>query len=98
MSVITLPIYKTQYEFKQFVKNLIYHDIGICSDVKNLYPLQYETLIEILKRHPNFISKTINMCNIKITNDKLNKKALKILIINHDASETDISWISPLGE
>jgi hypothetical protein len=59
-------IYKTQSEFEAFVKKLLYKDIGICNDVKNSYPSHYITLIEILKRHPDFILKTQNMCKIKI--------------------------------
>jgi len=85
-------IYKTQGEFEAFVKNVIYNDIGICSDIKNIYPSHYITLLEILKRHPNFISKTKNMSNIKILRDTLNATALKIMIVNNDASEIDISW------
>jgi len=84
--------YKTQGEFEVFVKNIIYNVIGICNDTKNMYPEHYITLIEILKRHPDFIYKTHDMCNIKIVKDKLNITALKIIIIKKDASETDISW------
>ena len=65
-------IYRTQGEFELFVKRLIYDDIGICNDIKNTYPQHYNTLIEILKRHPDFILKTRNMCNIKIVKDILN--------------------------
>ena len=85
-------IYKTQGEFRTFVKNVIYKDIGICSDIKNKYPSHYITLLEILKRHPDFIHKTKNMSNIKILRDKLNTTALKTMIVNIDASEIDISW------
>lgn len=84
--------YKTQGEFEAFVKNIIYNEIGICNDIKNTYPCHYNTLIEILKRHPDFISKTQNMCNIKIVRDTLNSNAFKIIIINTDNSEIDISW------
>ena len=84
--------YKTQGEFEVFVKNIIYNIVGICNDIKKMYPEYYITLIEILKRHPDFICKTHNMCNIKIVKDKLNINALKIIIIKKDASEIDISW------
>jgi 5-methylcytosine-specific restriction endonuclease McrA len=84
--------YKTQGEFDLFVRKLIYDDIGVCDDVKNLKPNHYNMLIEILKRHPDFISKTQNMCNLKIVKDALNRDALKILIMNTYMSETDISW------
>ncbi len=85
-------IYKTQTEFETYVKNIIYNIIGKCDDVKNKHPLQYDILIEILKRHPEYDSKTQNMCNIKITNDILNTNALKVLILNTDNTEMDISW------
>ena len=84
--------YKTQGEFELFVKKLIYNDIGICDDIKNIYPSHYNTLIEILKRHPDFTSKTQNMFNLKFVKDTWNTSGLKILIINNDMSETDISW------
>ena len=84
--------YKTQSEFELFVKNLIYNDIGICDNIKNTYPSHYNTLIEILKRHPDFTSKTQNMFNLKIVKDAWNTSGLKILITNDDMSETDISW------
>ena len=84
--------YKTQSDFEVFVKKVIYNDIGVCYDIKNTYPSHYNTLIEILKRHPDFTSKTQNMFNLKIVKDALNTSGLKILIINNDMSETDISW------
>lgn len=92
-SIIFLDkIYRTQGEFETFVKNLIYNEIGVCNDIKNEYPFQYGLLIRILERHPDFILKTKNMCNIQIIEDKLNRNALKIMIINTDKSKIDISW------
>ena len=84
-------VYKTQGEFERYVKKIIYKDIGICNDIKNTYPKKYNLLIKILERHPEFNSKTENMCNIKIVCDTLNKQALKVLIIKNDR-EIDISW------
>lgn len=84
-------IYKTQKKFEQYVKKIIYEEIGVCYDIKNTYPEKFDILIKILERHPEFISKTKNMCNIKIINDVLNVKALKIIIIKNDG-EVDISW------
>lgn len=85
-------IYKTQTEFEQYIKTLLYNDIGICNDIKNIHPNYYNILIELLKRHPDFICKTQHMCNIKIVKNKLNINALEIIIINKDTSETDIAW------
>ena len=73
--------YKTQGEFEAFVKNLIYNEIGICDDIENIHPSHYNTLIEILKRHPDYVKKTQNMCKIKIMKDTLNIQALKLIII-----------------
>ena len=83
--------YNTQREFEKYVKKIIYDEIGICCDIKNTYPDKYNILIKILERHPDFNSKTENMCNIKIVQDALNVKALKIIIIKNDG-EIDISW------
>lgn len=84
--------YKTQREFEKYVKKIIYEDIGICNDIKNTYPEKYYILVKILERHPRFKFKTKNMSNIKIVHDKLNKKALKTLIINNGGKDIDISW------
>lgn len=84
--------FKTQKEFEKYVKKIIYDDIGICNDIKNIYPDKYNILIKILERHPDFDSKTENMCNLIITRDKLNKKALKILIKKNNNDIIDISW------
>lgn len=84
-------IYKTQREFEEYVKKLLYDEIGVCLDVKNTHPDKYIILIQILKRHPEFDLKSKNMCNIKIINDVLNVKALKTIIITN-REEIDISW------
>jgi hypothetical protein len=86
-------IFKTQGEFEKYVKNIIYDEVGICNDIKNLYPDNYNILIELLKRNPKFKSKSQNMCNLKIQQNKLSRqKAYEILIINNDETTTDISW------
>ncbi len=84
--------YKSQSEFKNYVKKIIYEEVGSCKDVKNKHPSKYRILIKILERHPDFTSKTENMCNLKIFTDKLNKKALRINIIKKNGDEIDISW------
>lgn len=86
-------IYKTQGEFKKYVKNIIYDKVGICNDIKTFHPDNYNILIELLKRHPEFESKSQNMCNLKIQQNKLSRqRAYEVLIINHDGTTTDISW------
>lgn len=85
-------IYETKKDFRFFVKNLIYETIGICNDVKGQHPNHYITLIEILKRHPDWCSKSRNICNLEIVQDEWNKNALKIFIINNNKSKIDISW------
>lgn len=84
--------YSSQKEFEKFIKEIIYEKIKICNDIKNKYPEEYKILVEFLKRHPTYDLKTKNMCNLKISSNKLNKKALEILILNNDKTEIDISW------
>lgn len=88
--------YESQRDFETFVKNLIYNDIGLCNDIQNVHPSHYITLVEILKRHPNFVSKTRNMRNIKIIVDKLNVNAFKVIIVENNGDEIDISWKSAI--
>lgn len=78
-------------KFEEYVRDLIYTKIGLCNDVKNKY-LHYETLVNILKRHPDFDEKTKDMNTFKIIRDSLNKSAFKIMVVNDDGSEVDISW------
>lgn len=88
--------FSTQKQFEEYVRGVIYTDIGICDNIKDTYPDKYKTLIKILERHPRFKSKTENMSNIKIVKNKLNKKALEIIIIKNDMKEVDISWKSAI--
>ena len=86
--------FDAQGKFKKYVDQIIYDEIGICNDIKNLYPDNYKILIELFKRHPDFKSKTENMCNIKIQQNKMSRgKAYETIIINNDETTTDISWI-----
>jgi hypothetical protein len=87
--------YKSQSEFKKYVDKFINDEIGICYDIKNKYPNQYRILIELLKRHPDWNSKSENMCNIKIVNNKY-KTGLEVIIIKNDG-EIDISWKSTIN-
>lgn len=83
--------FPTKVALEKFVRNIIYVEVGECSDVKNQYPEHYVTLIEVLKRHPNFDTKAKDLANIKIQKTRLNK-ALEIIIVNTDLTEIDISW------
>ena len=83
--------YRTKGEFKKFVTSIIY-GVGVCSDIKNTFPSEYEIILKILERHPEFADKTVNMKNLKIQHNKLNKTALEIMIIKKDDSQVDISW------
>lgn len=85
--------FESQTKFKTYVKKIIYDEIGICNDIQNTNPDKYHILIKIIERHPDFESKTQNMCNLKIQqNKKSPKKAYEVLIINNDGTTTDISW------
>jgi hypothetical protein len=82
--------YETQKEFTVFVRKIIYDEIGICDDILNIYPDKYKILIKILERHPDFQSKSKNMCNIKIQRNKYNTGNETIII--RDNGEIDIAW------
>ena len=84
--------YKSQSAFEVYVRGLIYIDIGECLDVAKCHPDKYIELLEVLKRHPEYLSKTENIKSLKIRRDKLNRSGLQLLIMNIDSSETDISW------
>lgn len=84
--------YKTQTEFESYVRKLLYEKICSCNSIKNDKPQCYEEIIDLLKRHPAYDEKIKNMSDIKLVPDKLNAKALKLMIINTDGSEGDISW------
>lgn len=84
--------FPTQKSFEHYVKNLIYNNIGECDDIESKHPEHYKVLIEVLKRHPRYIDKTKNMSKLKIIKNKLNTKALEVIILNKDGTETDIAW------
>jgi hypothetical protein len=85
-------LFNKQTDFEQYIKDLIYHKIGFCKSVKMLKPEFMDEIMDLLQRHPEFEEKIKDMNDIKIIFDLLNKKALKIMIIRSDFSETDISW------
>ena len=59
--------------------------------VKTKHPTEYNILIKVLERHPDFFDKTQNMKKVMLIRDKLNRKALKVIIVK-DEFEEDISW------
>lgn len=83
--------FDSQKKFREFVNKLIYEEIGMCEDIKNIYPSKYKILIKVLERHPSFNKKSINMCNLKIIQNKF-KTGLEVIIVNKDKTEVDISW------
>jgi hypothetical protein len=84
--------YPTQKEFGEFVKQLIYKTIGPCENIKATHPTHYQTILHVLRRHPRFDAKTVHMSYLKLTQDPLNSRALKMIIVNYDNTEVDISW------
>lgn len=85
--------FETQKKFREYVKELIYDRICQCDDVLHTKPDEYHELLCVLRRHPNYDVKTAKMRDLSIRYDKLNKRALTIMILNTDGSETDISWV-----
>ena len=84
--------YKTQKDFEKYVKKIIYDVVGCCKDIRVAHPLQYNILLKILERHPEYDDKTKNIYTLQIRKNLLNRKALAIFIINKDGQEIDISW------
>tara|TARA_Y100000590_G_C15531696_1_gene943434 strand:- start:140 stop:820 length:681 start_codon:yes stop_codon:yes gene_type:complete len=84
-------IYKSKKDFKEYANELIYKKIGICENIKsNIY---YDELLDLLKRHPNYKTKTEYMINLAIRRGQLNKSSLAVWIIQSDNKpDEDISW------
>jgi hypothetical protein len=84
-------LYPSTAALENYVRKIIYEDIGICNDIKNKFPDKHRILIKLLERHPDFHSKSENMCNIKINNNKY-KTGYEINIIKNNGKIMDISW------
>ena len=84
-------IYKSKKDFKEYANELIYINIGICENIKdNIY---YDELLDLLKRHPNYKTKTEYMINLAIRKGQLNKSSLAVWIIkSNNKPDEDISW------
>jgi len=83
-------IYKSKKDFKEYADKLIYKNIGVCENIKdNSY---YQELLDLLKRHPDYKTKTKNMMNLAIRINKLNKSSLAVWIIKLNNPDEDISW------
>ena len=83
--------YKTKKAKEDYVREVLYKKISECDDVKAKSKEDYDKLIEVLERHPDFKTKTNGMIKIAIRRNKLNKKALEIIIVKKNTEE-DISW------
>jgi hypothetical protein len=84
-------IHPTQTAFETFIKNIIYNEIGICDDIRYTHPTNYNILVALFRRHPDFASKSRDMCNIK-TIRNINAKAIGTNIVTNNGEEIDISW------
>jgi len=83
--------YKSQTDFKKYAIELIYKKIGLCKNIKD--HIYYDELLDLLKRHPNYKTKTEYMVNLAIRQNKLNKSSLGVWIIKSDNNpDEDISW------
>ncbi len=91
-------IFETQNKFKNYIQDFIYKDIKYCDDIKGKKPEQYNKLIELLKRHPEWKSKSNNMINIETKpNDrkyckKYNMQSIHMNIVKENNIKVDISW------
>lgn len=83
--------FKTQTKFEEYIKDVIYNRVGLCSDIKNEYPEEYLILLELLKRHPDFKEKTKDITNLILKRNALNFKALE-LSIETPYCVRDVAW------
>lgn len=88
-------IFNTKKSFEKYIRNIIYNEIGVCDDIKNIYPEKYEILLNLLKRHPNYSYKTRKMNNLKFIIDPLNKRGLKLIVVRNNDEES-ISWTTAI--
>jgi len=86
--------FNTKGTFKLYIKNIIYNHIGITSSIKDNYNNYFDEMIELFKRHPNYINKTKNLIDIEIIQNIQNRNAYGMNIINNDKTITPISWIT----
>lgn len=82
-------IFNTQKDALQHVRELI-TNIGICDSVKDT--LYFTNIQELVKNHPDYLSKCKNLKDFRIIKNKLNSNSLELNIINIDDSIEDISW------
>ena len=83
--------YKSQTDFKKYAIELIYKKIGLCENIKD--HIYYDELLDLLKRHPNYKTKTEYMINLAIRKGKPNISSLAVWIIkSNNKPDEDISW------
>ena len=94
--------FETQNKFKIYIQDFIYKEIGYCNNIKDKLPEKYNKLIELLKRHPEWKSKSNDMVNIETEPNerkycpKYNMQSVHISIVKENGKKVDISWNSAI--
>lgn len=84
-------LFKSKKSFREYITKII-KDIGECDDIKNYNRKYYDILLELLKRHPHYDSKSKDMINLKLIPNVWNNKSLELRIVKEDGTDIDISW------
>ncbi len=87
----------TKKEQLEYYKKLI-NNTGLCSSLKNQYPLIYEKLMELFVSHPDYPEKIVNVVDVSIIKNKLNPKYLELQLIKQNNETDNISYIACINK
>ena len=83
----------TKKEQLEYYKKLI-NNTGLCSSLKNQYPLVYEKLMELFVSHPDYPEKIVNVVDVSIIKNKINPKYLELQLMKQNNETDNISYIA----
>jgi len=84
--------FSTKRKFKEYIKNLIKNEIGICDGLKNTK--YWNEIQELMQRHPEYEDKTKDLKDVIVRYSFFNN--IELCIINNDDSETSFSYITAI--
>lgn len=84
-------LFASKKRFTEYIVSIIY-DIGECDNIKNYNQKYYDILLELIKRHPQYVDKSRDMINLRLIPNTLKNNSLELRIIKKDGTDIDISW------
>ena len=84
--------FPTKSKFRDYIKNLIKNEIGICDSLKSTK--YWNEILELMKRHHEYDDKIKDMKDVIIRYSFFNN--IELCIINNDGSETPFSYITAI--